>query len=246
MIKTFLENLDVVATSEMAFVAYILVLLVWGVIWVKRRRLKFIEGVIGSLNYEDKMNTIYNEFDIYPSSKLTPEQWLKQKQSKYIFYAFFASLIAILVVFTIKTNTIKTSSVGNRSEKEVLIAAKTKVNEYLQSLSEETFEASNFFAPITEKFFDKTNLTRDRIDNFINKHYYKKYTARTVHALASSWKLLEQNEESCTLSFLMVGNWYDTELRKAMEAKSRIIVKFDADFKILYFSEDEILKYKSK
>ncbi len=249
MIKEFLDNLDIVATSPMAFVAYIFVLSVWAFVTVKKQKLKFIENVIHSLNYEDKVNTIYHELDVTPSSiSKSPEQWLKHKKHKYTLTAFLSSIVAIIISFAISTS--QSLPESNDFEKltnnKIIEKGIAFTNDYFLSLTNKSFAAEKFFAPDVERFFTMKNTTRKAIQYNIETEYYPDFKDPALASIPNTWSVINKYKDSCIVTFEMLESWYSVPQKRTVSLKSLYLVKFDKYFRFYYFHAIKVLRDSRK
>lgn len=97
-VPAFLEQLEEVAKSPYAFVAYLAVLLVWAIIALRTSRFKKISNSLHLVPEMDRKALLEKEYGYHLKEGMSATQFLKAQRTAYIFYAFLALLGAIVLI----------------------------------------------------------------------------------------------------------------------------------------------------
>src|SRR6266404_4628335 len=96
-LKSFLEGLQTVATSPYAFVAYVC-LLAGFIYWlVSQIRLK----AIARLPAEEQAAVLKKEYNVFPRSGLSGEEWIRSRRQTLTFWGFVVLTVAVVLLSTI-------------------------------------------------------------------------------------------------------------------------------------------------
>ncbi len=100
-VTAFLDNLQDVAGSPYAFVAYIAVLLAWVYTTVARHRLGKIAGALKDLPENDRSKVLLKEYSTSPREGLSAEDWIRSRRHMMVFLAFLSLMICVTLVLII-------------------------------------------------------------------------------------------------------------------------------------------------
>jgi hypothetical protein len=96
-VKSFLDALQTVATSPYAFVAYVC-LLAGFIYWlVSEIRLK----AIARLPAEEQAAVLNKEYNVFPRSGLSGDEWIRSRRQTLTFWAFVVLIVAVVLLSTI-------------------------------------------------------------------------------------------------------------------------------------------------
>jgi hypothetical protein len=96
-VKSFLDALQTVATSPYAFVAYVC-LLAGFIYWlVSEIRLK----AIARLPAEEQAAVLKKEYNVFPRSGLSGDEWIRSRRQTLTFWAFVVLIVAVVLLSTI-------------------------------------------------------------------------------------------------------------------------------------------------
>lgn len=104
LIEKVFSSLPAVATSPLAFVAYLLVVIAWLLVALKVRRNKQLLSRLEKLPEKDRLKALELEMGS-PRLRagLTPKQWLRHKIYTYYFLAFVTACTLVFLLFAIST-----------------------------------------------------------------------------------------------------------------------------------------------
>jgi hypothetical protein len=94
----FLNHLKDVASSPLAFVAYLGLVGAWAYVLVARHRLNIIAKTITALPAESRAEILLREYNTTPRAGLSAEQWIRAQRERLLFLSFIASLIVALAI----------------------------------------------------------------------------------------------------------------------------------------------------
>lgn len=97
----FFSSLKSAALSPYAFVAYIGLTLAWVYVAVAQHRLKRISKVITAVPADQRGPLLAKEYNVFPRSGLSAEDWIRSRKHMLFFLAFLAILIAVVLITVI-------------------------------------------------------------------------------------------------------------------------------------------------
>ncbi len=113
-IEATLKALPIVASSPLALVGYVVVVLVWGAIAFRVKRNKQVLKYLKLFPPKDRLQVLREEMGTIPTKEgLSAEQYLKSIIHQYYFRAFVLLCLLILIIFVVST------FVGQRKEGKV-------------------------------------------------------------------------------------------------------------------------------
>jgi hypothetical protein len=114
MMMQFLKQLTTVATSPYAFVAYIILVIIWGVVLVKTRRLAAISRNLRLLPQADRKSMLEKDYGFHLKEGMSASDFLKAQRAAYAFYAFIAVVLTVLIIVVLAIVRAKTQSLDSR------------------------------------------------------------------------------------------------------------------------------------
>jgi len=118
MPQGFISGLKTAATSPYAFVAYLCLLSAWAFVVVAQQRLRRIAKVIGQVPPKDRAALLAKEYNVFPRSGLSAEQWIRSRRHTLLFYAFLSLVIAALALATVAL-TLRKEAIVKSADKTV-------------------------------------------------------------------------------------------------------------------------------
>lgn len=116
-----LRSLPSVAASPYAFFAYLAVLTAWVIIaWRVKRNKNLLEN-LEKFPKSHRLQVVREEMGMPLKTSLTPEQWLRARTHRYIFWGFLVTVFALLTLFIVSafSKTAGNVSVGITTPEEV-------------------------------------------------------------------------------------------------------------------------------
>src|ERR1700726_58870 len=102
MLRTMLAGISAAAASPLAFAAYAMALLVWGLIAWRTQRNRTLLAHLQKLPHNDRLNALRAEMGhVELKEGLSPEQWLRSKIQTSLLVAFSILCVTGIVVFSI-------------------------------------------------------------------------------------------------------------------------------------------------
>ncbi len=93
-VQSFLSELREVANSPYAWAAYVVLVTAWAIVAVNSRRLRAIKDIPA----KERADVLKKEYLTKPHSGLSGEQWIRTAKHRYVFIAFLATLITIVII----------------------------------------------------------------------------------------------------------------------------------------------------
>lgn len=97
----FLSNLNHVATSPLALVAYVAVVGAWVYVAVARHRLTRVAGVLKDLPAGQRKDVLIREYATAPRAGLSADQWITSRRHMLFFLGFLAAVICATLVVVV-------------------------------------------------------------------------------------------------------------------------------------------------
>ena len=94
----FLEALKVTATSPLALIAYLALLVAWVYVLTANRRLKIIARSLKDIPEADRLKILIQEYRTTPRVGLTAEQWIRSRKHQFFFLGVIATLVGAVVI----------------------------------------------------------------------------------------------------------------------------------------------------
>jgi uncharacterized integral membrane protein len=121
--ENFLSQLKVVASSPLALIAYLVLVVGWVIVALAKGRLE----VVKNLPEDQRADVLAKEYSHKPRSGLSAEQWIRSRVHLYIWSAFIATLIAtIIIIVTALARTDNGSEIKNVEPSPSLVPTPSK------------------------------------------------------------------------------------------------------------------------
>ena len=101
MPQSLISGLETAAKSQYAFVAYICLIAAWVYVVVAQSRLKRISKAISLVPAEQRGALLSKEYNVFPRSGLSAEQWIRSRRHTLFFIGFLALVVAALIVIVV-------------------------------------------------------------------------------------------------------------------------------------------------
>jgi tetratricopeptide (TPR) repeat protein len=101
----FFEHLKDIATSPLAFAAYVVLIGAWVYVAVAQQRLHEISQIITKLPENDRAAILVKEYNTTPRHGLSAGEWIKARKQMLVLVAFLATLVTAVVIFAIASFT---------------------------------------------------------------------------------------------------------------------------------------------
>ncbi|MCI0559573.1 MAG: hypothetical protein MN733_13850 [Nitrososphaera sp.] len=193
----FLRVFPEAATSPLAFVAYILTLLVWAIITIETRRISTIMRDIEKFSEDDRRSVLETEIGMKLPEEVSPIDWLRARRQTYFFWGTVVLLAATLAI--------------------IAIAASVSVIETIPNDDSVTETTSRYPVYVKSETLP--------VELYVDNHYWKTLTRRvpastidlnegnhSVHARWGKFKYKQQfslipNQGSYTVIIPPVSEW---------------------------------------
>ncbi|QMU27283.1 SHOCT domain-containing protein [Adhaeribacter radiodurans] len=144
---------------------------------------------------------------------------------------------------TTPDETVNTATAGLLTDKtEVIRKAQEKLNAYYADIQEAPFEAANYFAPQVERYYTLSNTTPAAINVNINTYHFPEFLNGQSSIQAGSMEVVSMGNNSYELTYLENGSAFRKSKNQKQETKAAVRVRFNPDFKITYFRQEQLLE----
>lgn len=144
-----------------------------------------------------------------------------------------------------KTNNTASATNGTgiiTNENEIFNKALQKLNAYYTDMQAAPFNASNYFAPQVERYYTLSNTTPVAITKNINSYHFSEFLEGQSNIQEGSMKLVDAGNKGYELTYLEHGSAFRKSKKQKQEVKARVRVRFNPDFKITYFRQEQLLQ----
>ncbi|MDQ4139382.1 MAG: SHOCT domain-containing protein [Bacteroidota bacterium] len=136
-----------------------------------------------------------------------------------------------------------TASTGLLTDKsEIIRKAQEQLNAYYSDIQEAPFEAANYFAPQVERYYTLTNTTPAAINENINTYHFPEFLNGQSSIQEGSMEVVSIGNNSYELTYLENGSAFRKSKNQKQETKASVRVRFNPDFKITYFRQEQLLE----
>lgn len=250
ILQEFLDRLEIASSSPMGLVAYVSLAFIGIYFYNRNKQLVALKKLTMTLDSEDKRKAIEQKFNTSIDPNTSPKEWLEHKKIQYKLIAFLGSLLILVMIFSMAYQ-VKLERGGNSPGKSYnfVTISNTKIEEqskklidnYLRSLTEESFVGNDFFAENVERFFNIKYSTPEGIENYIRSEYYPNFLNRRIYSLPSTWTLIEKKNDYCIFTLEIDGSWVSRKTKKSIRTKTKMRLKVTNQYKIAYWNEEKIL-----
>jgi hypothetical protein len=141
------------------------------------------------------------------------------------------------------TETSKTATTGLSTDKEEIIRqAQQQLKAYYADMETAPFEASNYFAPQVERYYTLSNTTPAAINENITAYHFPEFTDGKSSIQEGSMEVVNIGNNSYELTYLENGSAFRKSKNQKQETKAAVRVRFNPDFKITYFRQEQLLE----
>ncbi|PSR54353.1 hypothetical protein AHMF7605_12940 [Adhaeribacter arboris] len=146
-------------------------------------------------------------------------------------------------VVTTPAEASNTAPTGLLTDKdEVIRKAQEQLNAYYNDMQSAPFEAANYFAPQVERYYTLTNTTPAAINENINTYHFPEFLNGQSSIQEGSMAVVSIGNNSYELTYLENGSAFRKSKNQKQETKAAVRVRFNPDFKITYFRQEQLLE----
>ncbi|RDC62082.1 SHOCT domain-containing protein [Adhaeribacter pallidiroseus] len=125
---------------------------------------------------------------------------------------------------------------------EIIRKAQQQLNAYYADMEAAPFEAGNYFAPQVERYYTLSNTTPVAINENINTYHFPEFIDGKSSIQEGSLTVVNAGNNSYELTYLENGSAFRKSKNQKQETKAAVRVKFNPDFKITYFRQEQLLE----
>ena len=104
------------------------------------------------------------------------------------------------------------------------------------------FDASNYFALQVERYYTLSNTTRAAINENVNTYHFPEFLDGKSSIQEGSMAVVNVGNNSYELTYLENGSAFRKSKNQKQETKAAVRVRFNPDFKITYFRQEQLLE----
>lgn len=127
---------------------------------------------------------------------------------------------------------------------EIISKATERLKAYYDDVQAAPFNAGNYFAPQVERYYTLTNTTPQAITENINTYHFPEFLDGKTTIQEGSMKVQRASNGIYELTYLENGSAFRKSKNQQQETKAAVRVRFNPDFKITYFRQEQLLENK--
>lgn len=129
-------------------------------------------------------------------------------------------------------------------ENEIIQKATAQLQAYYQDMQAPPFNAADYFAPRVERYYTLINTIPTAITKNINSYHFSEFLNGKTVIQDGSMQVKNSTHNGYELTYLERGSAFRKSRNQQQATTSRVRVKFDLDFKIAYFRQEQLLENK--
>lgn len=127
---------------------------------------------------------------------------------------------------------------------QIISRASEQLNAYYTDMQAAPFDADTYFAPQVERYYTLTNTTPAAITENINTYHFPEFINGQTSIQEGSLEVVNSGNNSYELTYLENGSALRKSKNQKQETKAAVRVKFNLDFKITFFRQEQLLENK--
>ncbi|QNF31627.1 SHOCT domain-containing protein [Adhaeribacter swui] len=127
-------------------------------------------------------------------------------------------------------------------KEEIIRKAQQQLNAYYTDMEAAPFDASNYFAPQVERYYTLSNTTPAAINENVNTYHFPEFLDGKSSIQEGSMAVVNVGNNSYELTYLENGSAFRKSKNQKQETKAAVRVRFNPDFKITYFRQEQLLE----
>lgn len=127
-------------------------------------------------------------------------------------------------------------------KEEIIRKAQQQLNAYYADIETAPFEASNYFAQQVERYYTLTNTNPSAINQSVNSYHFPEFLNGKTTIQEGSTEVVNIGNNSYELTYLENGSAFRKSKNQKQETKAAVRVRFNSDFKITYFRQEQLLE----
>jgi hypothetical protein len=130
------------------------------------------------------------------------------------------------------------------TNEEAINKIKDRLQAYYSDFKAAPFAAQNHFAPNVERYYTLTGTTPQAINENINTYHYPEFQDSESNIEEGTLKLVNTGENGFEVTYIEHGKAFRKSKGQKQETTARVRARFDKDFKITFFRQEQLLENK--
>jgi hypothetical protein len=142
------------------------------------------------------------------------------------------------------TETTPPAAAPKLTEEEAINKIKDRLQAYYADMKSAPFSAQSHFAPSVERYYTLTGTTPQAINENINTYHFNEFQDSQSDIEDGSLKLTSSGDSGYEVTYIEHGTAFRKSKGQKQETTARVRARFDKDFKLTYFRQEQLLENK--
>ena len=130
------------------------------------------------------------------------------------------------------------------TDEEAVNKIKDRLQAYYNDIKTAPFAAQNHFAPNVERYYTLIGTTPQAISENINSYHFTEFQDSESEIEDGTIKLTNSGENGFEVTYIEHGKAFRKSKGQKQETTARVRARFDKDFKITFFRQEQLLENK--
>lgn len=130
----------------------------------------------------------------------------------------------------------------NTLEVEAMNKIKERLQAYYSDMKSAPFSAQNHFAPAVERYYTLSGTTPQAINENINSYHFNEFQDSQSSIEEGSLKMTGSGNNGYEVTYIEHGSAFRKSKGQKQETTARVRARFDKDFKLTYFRQEQLLE----
>ena len=130
------------------------------------------------------------------------------------------------------------------SDEDALSRIKDRLESYYDDMKAAPFSAQRHFAPAVERYYTLSNTTTAAINENINTYHFPEFVDSEASIEDNSLKLTANGTNGYEVTYLEHSSALRKSKGQKQQTTARVRAKFNQDFKMTYFRQEQLLENK--
>ncbi|KAA5549436.1 SHOCT domain-containing protein [Adhaeribacter rhizoryzae] len=128
------------------------------------------------------------------------------------------------------------------TDEEALNKIKDRLQAYYADMKTAPFAAQNHFAPTVERYYTLTGTTPQAINENISSYHFNEFQDSQSSIEDGSLKMTNRGDNNYEVTYIEHGTAFRKSKGQKQETTARVRARFDKDFKLTYFRQEQLLE----
>ena len=130
------------------------------------------------------------------------------------------------------------------TEEEAVNKIKERLQAYYSDMKSAPFAAQNHFAPTVERYYTLSGTTPQAINENINTIHFNEFQESQSSIEDGTLQLTNSSDNGYEVTYIEHGSAFRKSKGQKQETTARVRARFDKDFKLTYFRQEQLLENK--